>query len=202
MSTPIMGMDEITISQSGKYLTHNEAVRLLEAVNFGAQSITTDTPSGLTPSNGQLWILPTLGSPSGDWTAYAANDVLIYDSGAWFGFTPWAGLKLWVNDLKQHAVFDGSNWLVAYDNRGPLKAEDRDLSTLPTSPIPVSGTVYILGTGSPQQFPPNTIAIADGAGNWATFTPTEGDIIYIKDEKVFSSYDTASPLGWTTGTGI
>lgn len=202
MATPIIGITELVEAQDNAYVTVNTALRILEALSYRANSMSTDTQPN-SPSNADVYILLSFASPAGaEWSTFSTDDVVVYDSGAWVGFTPWAGLKLWVEDIENFVVFDGTNWVVARDRLSPLKIEDRDLAVLPTSPIPASGQAYIVANASPQSYATDTIAIADGVGGWVTITPEEGDLVYIKDEQVYSSYATGSPIGWSAGTSI
>lgn len=108
MTTPILGLPEISGSQANKYITHNQALAQLEAVTVRALSRTT-AAEPVSPAEGDVYILPA--SPTGtDWSNYAQNDVAYYFSGAWHSYTPAAGLPLWVTDAAEFVVYDGSAW--------------------------------------------------------------------------------------------
>ena len=199
MTTPIAGLEEIASSQANKYLTHNTALRMLEGLLFRALSATTAAqPSSPAPANGDVYIIPS-GATGADWGGYSAGDVAIYNSG-WSAFSPWAGLRLWVVNLHTYLIYNGTSWVPV--SVAGLRVEDRDLSILPTSPVPASGAVYIVAAGSPQSFATGTLAIADGAGGWFAVTPTDGDFAYIKDEKKLSAFSTGSPYGWSAGISL
>lgn len=198
MTTPIASLPEIASNQANKHLTHNTALRYLEGLMFRANSATTSAEP-VSPLGGDVYIMPA--SPSGtNWAAFSEHDVTILVDSVWVQFTPWEGLSLWVSDLNKHMTFNGGTWQLSY--REIINVEDRNLATLPTSPIPTAGQAYIVASGSPQQFSPDQIAIADGTGGWFTYAPEEGDVVYIKDEQVFSSFNTGSPLGWSAGSSI
>ena len=200
MATPLLSLDEITGGQANKHVTHNEALRTLEAVSFRALSITTTAqPASPEPSAGDVYIMPS-GATGALWATYAEHDIAIFLDTSWVAVTPFEGLSIYVNDIKQTLRFNGTSWELA--NRPLLNVEDRNVFPLPTSPIPTAGQAYIVPTASPQTIAADTIAIADGVGGWFYQTPGVGDLVYIVDEQVFSSFNTGSPLGWSSGTAI
>lgn len=107
MTTPILGLDDMEFGQTLHNITHNEAVRLLEAaLAQGAISDSTSAEPG-SPADGDVYILPA--SPTGtDWAAQAQYDVAIYRETEWVFFTPVEGFSIWVNDTDKQMVFDGS----------------------------------------------------------------------------------------------
>lgn len=107
MTTPIAGLDEIAQNQANKYLTHNTALRQLEALAFRALSKTTTAQPG-SPANGDVYIIP--GSATGAaWATYTEGDVAIYNGG-WSSLSPFEGLSLWISDTNQRWTYDGSGW--------------------------------------------------------------------------------------------
>lgn len=109
MTTPIAGLDEISQSQANKYLTHNTALRQLEALTFRALSrSTTAQPASPEPVNGDVYIIP--GSATGAaWATYTEDDIAMYNGG-WSNLSPFEGLSLWISDVNQRWTYDGAGW--------------------------------------------------------------------------------------------
>lgn len=110
MSTEILTLDELIESQASKYITHNTALRQLEAKLVRVLSKTTTAQPG-SPANGDTYIIPA--SATGvDW---AGQDGKIghYYSGAWFFYTPIEGQRLWVNNENREVVYEEAAWLDA-----------------------------------------------------------------------------------------
>lgn len=84
----------------------NDALLRTEVLARGATSIIS-TPPG-SPADGQVHILGA--SPTGAWSTFAQNDVVLWRSGTWYRFAPFFG---W---LKQVAAevrrYDGTAWVV------------------------------------------------------------------------------------------
>ena len=96
-----------TTADGGEALSKNFA--WIDAVQGGVKD-RTDTPPG-SPSEGDLYILT--GTPTGAWSAQAANDLAMYYNSGWLFFTPpsaEAGLRLYVIDEAQDYRWDGSAW--------------------------------------------------------------------------------------------
>jgi hypothetical protein len=109
MTTPILGLPEITLSQKSKYATHNEALRELEALTTRVLSRTT-TAEPVSPAEGDAYILPA----SSTGTSWAGNDgkIGIYRSAAWAFRTVVEGVGFWINDEDLEVRYDGSAFIV------------------------------------------------------------------------------------------
>lgn len=96
--TPKLDMPEIAEAQSQKYLTHNEALRILDAIVQG-NVVDKDliVPPG-SPSDGDTYIVgsPT-DSTSDDWENHD-DEIAYYQSSAWIFVTPAEGWVVYVQD--------------------------------------------------------------------------------------------------------
>ncbi|MFP4104809.1 MAG: DUF2793 domain-containing protein, partial [Phycisphaerae bacterium] len=129
MTTPITGMPEISESQANKYLTHNEALRRIEALSFRALSrTTTDQPSS--PDAGDVYILPD-DATGDDWNGEDGN-VAYYDGSVWNFITPFEGLSLWISDDDEIRTYDGSEWVVAGDSAVSAHAAETETHGAPS----------------------------------------------------------------------
>lgn len=113
-TTPLTGMTEITESQAGKYLTHNEALRIIDALLMaGVKSLGDTTPPG-SSSDGDLFALGA--SPTGVWATHG-YEFAYYSSTAYIFITPLEGFTFYVQDEdKYYRYLDDSNgWEEAFD---------------------------------------------------------------------------------------
>lgn len=95
--TPKLDMPEISESQALKYLTHNTALRALDALVQGNVIDKDLFVPPESPSDGDTYIVATTDSTSGDWENHD-DDVAYYQSSSWVFFTPEEGWRLYVQD--------------------------------------------------------------------------------------------------------
>lgn len=111
--TDILQIPEISESQSSKYVTHNEAIRQIEAILAGG-IVDRDNggPPG-SPSNGDVYIVD---NATGTWSAAGVNDIAYYYGSSWHFYTPVEGVRVWVKDENIEVIYDGNNWadIMAY----------------------------------------------------------------------------------------
>lgn len=90
MTTPKMNFPTLTLSQSGKEFTINEALHMIDSLVAGrVQDSTVSDPSTLTPADGDAYIVST--SPVNEWTGHE-GELAVYFNGEWFFATPQQGL--------------------------------------------------------------------------------------------------------------
>lgn len=105
-----LALPYIMPSQAQKHVTHNEAVRMLDAlVQLGVLDHDRATPPG-DPAEGDRYIVAAGGI--GVW-AGKDGDVAAWQDGAWTFLSPRAGWLAWVADEKRLVVFDGVSWTPA-----------------------------------------------------------------------------------------
>ncbi len=95
MTTPNLDLPEISENQSQKYVTHNEALRRIDAL-CQASIIDKDlaTPP-VSPADGDSYIVAASGT--GDWASQDDN-IAFYVNGGWEFATPEEGWLCWVRD--------------------------------------------------------------------------------------------------------
>lgn len=103
MSTDIFGISEITETQSSKYVTHNEAIRHIEALLAPAISKSNGGAPG-SASNGDLYIVDVA---SGDWVDADVGDLAYYYGGSWHFYAPVNGLLKFILDEVDSVHPDG-----------------------------------------------------------------------------------------------
>src|SRR4029079_13907135 len=94
-------------AQSQKHVTHNEAIRALDAVvQLSVLDRDLSTPPG-SPADGARYIVA--GSPTGAWSGHAGNIAADQD-GAWTFYAPRQGWISWIGDEDAAVVWDGAAW--------------------------------------------------------------------------------------------
>jgi len=97
----------ILASQAQKHVTHNEAIRLLDAlVQMSAISRSETDPPG-SPSDGARYIVASGGS--GAWVGWDLN-VAYWVDGVWTKLVPQLGWRAWVEDEARLVIWTGAAW--------------------------------------------------------------------------------------------
>jgi len=103
-NTPKLALPEITASQSGKYITHNAGLQILDAFVFCSAKDRTNTPPGA-PSEGDVYLITAVAA--GDWAGHE-DDLTQYYNSAWAFYTPSAGWVCWVDDEAEYYRFSAA----------------------------------------------------------------------------------------------
>lgn len=105
--TPNLHLPYIIAAQAQKHVTHNEALRALDAlVQIGVQDRDLTAPPA-SPADGARYIVGA--SPSGVWTG-KAGQIAAFQDNAWMFYPPRAGWLAFVADEPQLVVWDGAGW--------------------------------------------------------------------------------------------
>ena len=105
--TPNLELPYIMAAQAQKHVTHNEAIRALDAVVHLAVIDRNQNTPPASPANGDRYIVAP--SPFGDW-ADQAHNIAAFQDGAWSFYKPQIGWTTWVADETLQLVWDGSAW--------------------------------------------------------------------------------------------
>lgn len=106
-NSPNLSLPYILPSQAQKHVTHNEALRRLDAV---VQLSVLDRDLAVppaTPEEGDRYLVAT--SPTGAWSGKAGM-VAAWQDGAWVFLAPRQGWLAWVADETRLVAFDGGAW--------------------------------------------------------------------------------------------
>lgn len=104
-ATARLGLPYIAAAQAQKHVTHNAAIRTLDALtHLTLESLTLATPPGA-PSDGQCWFVPS--GATGAW-AGKAGTIAAYEAGAWDFYAPRAGFLAYVADERRLRAFSGA----------------------------------------------------------------------------------------------
>ena len=105
MTTPRLSMPEIAENQANKYLTHNTALRALDALVQPVAISIANSPSS--SNEGDVFIVGE--APTGDFTGQA-NNIAVRVGGVWRFYAPQIGWRFglqWTTDIY---VFNGTSW--------------------------------------------------------------------------------------------
>jgi hypothetical protein len=106
-NTPNLQLPYIDQNQSQKHVTHNEALRALDAVaHLSVISDALAAPPGA-PADGDCYLVAS--APSGAWTGKAGS-VAAWQDGAWNFYAPKDGWRAWIASRGAAAVWSGSAW--------------------------------------------------------------------------------------------
>ena len=106
-ATPNLSLPYIAAAQSQKHVTHNEAIRALDAIlQLAVLDRHLTAPPG-SPADGARYIVGV--SPTGAWSGHAGS-IAAYQDGAWMFYTPAEGWIAWIGDEDVAVVWDGAAW--------------------------------------------------------------------------------------------
>jgi lysophospholipase L1-like esterase len=106
-SSPNLQLPYLIAAQAQKHVTHNEALKVLDAVvHLLVLDKDLASPPG-TPADGDCYIVAA--SPTGAWDGHAGS-VAAYQDGAWAFYTPREGWHAWVADEDKLYAYSGSAW--------------------------------------------------------------------------------------------
>lgn len=111
-TTPLLDLPYIMPSQAQKHVTHNESLRMLDALvhlRVGAREV--DTPPA-DPAEGDRLVV---GAAPSEAFAGQAGNIAAFQDGAWAFYAPRAGWVIWDAAESALLVFDGAAWTPAFD---------------------------------------------------------------------------------------
>jgi hypothetical protein len=98
----------LVAEQAQKHVTHNEALRLLDAiVQLSVRDRDLTAPPG-TPSDGDRYIVAA--SATGVWAGHA-GEIAVHQDGAWDFHVPHEGWCCWVEDENSFLIHNGTIWV-------------------------------------------------------------------------------------------
>lgn len=105
--TPNLKLPYIAPSQAQKHVTHNEAIRALDALVQLSVIGTVQTDPPAEPQEGDRYIVGS--AATGPWSG-KANLLAAFQDGAWAFFVPQEGWQAWIMEERKLVVFDQGGW--------------------------------------------------------------------------------------------
>lgn len=109
-NTENLALPYIMPSQAQKHVTHNEALRMLDAIVHLAVADKDLAAPPSSPGPGARHIVGA--APTGAWSGHAGK-VAAWQDGAWAFYTPAVGWLAWVHHESRHYLFSGGGWTEA-----------------------------------------------------------------------------------------
>ncbi len=188
-TTPNLSLPYIMAAQAQKHVTHNEAIRALDALvqlTVLDRDLAAPPPS---PADGARYIVAA--SATGAWLGQDGR-IAAFQDGAWIFHSPLEGWVAWIADEDKLVAWDGAAWIVAGDGGGsvnptPLVGVNATADT--TNRLAVSSPASLLNhEGTGHQLKINKAAAAntaslmfqDGFSGRAEFGLTGDDDFHVK----------------------
>jgi hypothetical protein len=190
-TTTHLGLPYLMAAQAQKHVTHNEALRLLDAMVQLAVLDRTRTAPPASPADGDRHLVAS--GATGLWVGWDLN-VAFWVDGAWLRLVPRPGWLVWVADEGTFFVWSGSSWASV--------GEPRDVSdavfSLVNDADPTRKAVFSLAGISTGQT--RTYTLPNTSSELAILAGTQT----FSGNKTFSGTLTASggtaTIGTSTGT--
>jgi hypothetical protein len=110
-NTPNLPMPLLSASQSQKHVTHNQALRVLDALQSMPTLMVEDddlTAPPVSPADGDTYLVGS--GATGAWAGHD-GDIAYYDTNGWVFYDPSEGWLLYLKDEDAYLQFDGANWV-------------------------------------------------------------------------------------------
>ncbi len=159
--SPNLSLPYIMAAQAQKHVTHNEAIRMLDAlVQLTVISRTLAAPPA-SPVEGERYIVA-----SGATVAWAGQSgrIAAFQDGAWEFFTPRAGWLAWIATEAALVVWNGSSWIETGGSSNPTPLVGVNATADTTNRLAVSSPASLFsheGAGHQQKI--NKAAAGDTA---------------------------------------
>ena len=110
VDTPNLKLPYILAAQAQKHVTHNEAIRALDAlVQLAVKDKDLATPPAM-PADGDRYIIAA--AATGAWAGHTSK-IAAWQDGAWTIYPAAAGWRAWIVDQSALYAFDGAAWIAA-----------------------------------------------------------------------------------------
>jgi hypothetical protein len=109
-ATPLLNLPYIAAAQAQKHVTHNEAIRMLDALLQIAVVDRDLAAPPAAPLDGERFIIAA--APTGVWAGHAGH-IAAFQDGAWAFFEPREGWIVWVSDENMLLAWSGTAWIAA-----------------------------------------------------------------------------------------
>jgi Protein of unknown function (DUF2793)/Chaperone of endosialidase len=114
--TPNLALPYLMPAQAQKHVTHNEALRALDAlVHLTVLDRHLVAPPAPLPADGACYLVAAVGTAA--WAGHT-DQIAAFQDGAWMFYAPREGWTAWVADEDVGLVYSGAAWTMANDPPG------------------------------------------------------------------------------------
>jgi Protein of unknown function (DUF2793) len=159
--TPNLLLPYIMAAQAQKHVTHNEAIRRLDAiVHLSVTDRDLSAPPGV-PIEGARYIVAA--SPTGAWAGHT-NHIAAFQDGAWAFYVPLEGWLAWIADEDVLAGWSGSAWAPVTGSINPTPLVGVNATADATNKLAVASDAVLFNhNGTGTQVKLNKAALANTA---------------------------------------
>lgn len=122
-----LSLPYIQPSQAQKHVTHNEGMKMLDALVHLMVIASDQATPPASPQDGDRYILPA--SSSGEWAGQDGNLAIFADS-SWVFYLPNSGWTAWADTPGEQIIYNGTNWVHATDT---LNLQNLDMVGIATT---------------------------------------------------------------------
>lgn len=174
-----LALPYLAAAQAQKHVTHNEAVRRLDAyVQLALESTTASEPPAA-PAEGARWFVPA--GATGDFAGQEGK-LAAYEAGAFDFLAVPTDTLAFMRDARRFARFNGSTWVpLAADGGGRMVLESLTVSTPPAAPE--DGARWFVPVGASGAFAGQAGSIATyGSGAFVFEEAAVGTLAFVRDQ--------------------
>ena len=207
-NSPNLTLPYLDAAQAQKHVTHNDALRVLDAlVQSSVLSRVLATPPP-TPADGDRYIVPA--GATGVWVAQAGK-IAAYQDGAWAYYAPRTGWVAWVTPESLLLIYSGGAWGAAFSTLQNLALLGVNATADATNKFAVRSSATLFDNiGSGHQIKINKAAATDtasllyqdGFSGRAELGLAGDDDFHVKVSADGSTFKEALKLDRTSGLGV
>jgi hypothetical protein len=207
-NSPNLTLPYLDAAQAQKHITHNDALRILDALVQPAVLSRVLTVPPATPADGDRYIVPT--GATGDWSSQAGS-IAAYQDGAWAYYGPRVGWIVWVIAEGALLLYSGSAWGSAFASLQNLTMVGVNATADTTNKLAVRSSASLFDNiGNGHQLKINKAAAGDtasllyqdGFSGRAELGLSGDDDFHLKVSPDGSTWKEAIKLDRTSGLGV
>lgn len=174
MTTPNLGLRELTQNQAAPDVAHNEGLQVIDTLlQSYIISIIAVAPGA--PNSGDAHIITGTPGAGADWEGAVEDDIAYYYVDAWYYLTPSEGWLIYLSSTNTYYKYDGANWAAnsASPNFSDATFRIQDNGDA-TKELAFEVVAITTGTTKTITMPDANIDLTPGTGSFAT--AAEGDL--------------------------